>query len=314
MNLSPIILFVYNRPEHTQKVVQALLKNELAVASTLYVFQDGLRSNANDEERDRWIATNQYIHSINGFKNIETFVSETNKGCGRSIVSGVTQVLNDHNRVIIVEDDILVSPNYLEYMNQGLNHFEKDERVGSINAYSLQFPFEVPEYYFMYGVNPYGWATWKDRWELYNNDAASLLEKLKAKNSFKNWDFGGTRKMLESCVKSNFEGAWDVKWYTSLFVNEKLGLFPKTSFSRNIGFDEQATHTQQISEDYQKYQFDSNDLNKFEGNISFNQYPVIEDAVLKKNIIHFYHKLSNIPYGREIYRYRYLLLKQESYG
>jgi hypothetical protein len=309
IKLAPIALFTYNRPKHTKLVIDALAANKLSSKSKIYIFQDGLRPDASIDEIEQWKKTNTLLKSINSFHDVIVDVSETNKGCGQAIVAGINKVLEENDRIIVVEDDILVSSTFITYMNEGLSYFEHEEQIGSINAYSLKFPFSTPYYYFILGVNPYGWATWKNRWELYNNDASQLLSQLKNKKAFKNWDFGGTRQMLESCVNNNFEGAWDVKWYSSLFLNNKLGLFPKTSFSSNIGFDQQATHTSSISLEYQSFQFCKDELNQSEVFTDFEQLKIQENQQLKRRIIQFYFKLNKIPFGNERFKFCYLKFK-----
>jgi GR25 family glycosyltransferase involved in LPS biosynthesis len=286
-NLSPVVLFTYNRPEHTSRVLQALKKNKLAKHSLLYIYQDGLKTNPSPDEKKAWIKVNRLLYSVKGFKDVKLRVSNKNQGCGKSITKGITEVLEENQTIIVLEDDILVSPTFLNYMNQALIKFSSVDSVGSINAYSYNFKKKLPEFFFLKGVNPYGWATWKEYWKMFNNDSKILLKELKDKKLIRDWDYGGTLEMLEATVSSSFEGAWDVKWYTSLYLKDKLGLFPSHSFSRNIGFDSTATHTLQV-ENLNKYQYSYERLNDKDELQFLESIRISENKKVKKYIQKFY--------------------------
>ncbi|WP_287963196.1 glycosyltransferase [Alcanivorax sp.] len=135
--LAPIVLFTYNRPWHTRRTVEALLKNAEARDSDLIVFSDGPR----DADAEAKVAeVRQYLRTIRGFESVRIIEREHNLGLAANIISGVTEVVNESGRAIVLEDDLVTSPWFLQYMNDGLNRFEADDRVISIHGYCYPVP------------------------------------------------------------------------------------------------------------------------------------------------------------------------------
>src|SRR5262245_16544863 len=172
---APVALFCYNRPHHVQRTVEALRMNAEAADTELYVFCDGLPDNSRHEELD---AVRSYIRSIDGFKKVTVLERDTNLGLSRSIVSGVTEIVNLHGRVIVLEDDLVTAPYFLRYINDGLRTYRDCEKVASIHGYSYAHSHRVPETYFLKGADCYGWGTWKRAWKLFNNDPSVLHKTL----------------------------------------------------------------------------------------------------------------------------------------
>jgi len=139
--VAPIALFVYNRPDHTRKTIEALIGNELAPQSRLIVFSDGPRDNKDvllvEQVRD-------YISTIRGFESVSIIPSKSNKGLANSIISGVTSVLSEYDKVIVLEDDLVTSPQFLRYMNNSLDFYENDEAVISIHGYIYPVKERLP--------------------------------------------------------------------------------------------------------------------------------------------------------------------------
>ncbi len=165
MNCSPICLFTYNRLSETKETVEALKDNLLASESDLLVFSDGWK---NELAKNDVLSVRKFISSINGFKSVKVIESGVNKGLARSIIEGVTQLINEYGSVIVMEDDLITSPNFLSYMNQSLNFYRNNSKVWSVSGFS--FPINYPENYgfdnsFGVRASSWGWATWKDRWE-----------------------------------------------------------------------------------------------------------------------------------------------------
>ena len=171
MSLAPIILFVYNRPRHTRQTVEALQKNDLAAESNLFIFADGPKEKATEEQKEKIKQVREYIHKINGFKQITIHESEQNIGCADSIIAGINSVLHEHKKIIVVEDDIVTSRYFLKFMNQALDFFENDEQIFSVSGYTYPAKtMEIPpkykhNIYLAYRHGAWGWGTWIDRWE-----------------------------------------------------------------------------------------------------------------------------------------------------
>ncbi len=162
MNLSPIALFVYNRLEETQKTIEYLTKNELAEKSKLFIFSDGFK-----DEKDK-LKVNEvrnYLRTIRGFEEIKIIEKEKNYGLANSIIKGVTGVVNEYGKVIVLEDDLLTSPYFLKFMNDALYLYERENRVGAICGYVYSMKEQLPETFFLRFFNSWGWATWKKKME-----------------------------------------------------------------------------------------------------------------------------------------------------
>ena len=169
-NLAPIVMFTYNRLEHTQKTIAALKENIYAEDSELYVFSDGEKNEAVKESVDKVRA---FLHQVDGFKMISIIERERNLGLAENIMSGVTDILNKHGKIIVLEDDMVTSKYFLKYMNDALNIYEDNKDVIEISGY--MYPIsnkdDLPQTWFLYKyADCWGWATWKDRWDLFERD------------------------------------------------------------------------------------------------------------------------------------------------
>ena len=179
MTYAPICLFVYNRPYHTQKVINSLLSNLEAADMNLTIYSDGI-----NDQSDRYDVrkVRDFVKSIQGFKSIEIIERKENFGLARSIISGVGEVLKRHEKIIVLEDDMVVSPYFLKYMNNGLNLFENEKKVISIHGYNLSHSGKPSGNFFLRGADCWGWATWKRGWELFRSDGEELLRERESKS------------------------------------------------------------------------------------------------------------------------------------
>ena len=238
--LSPIVLFVYNRPRHTRQAMEALRNNELAKDSQLFVFSDGPRS---DDDKKTVQQVREYIKSVEGFKNVTLFERDRNVGLAQSIISGVTDIVNQFGKIIVLEDDLITSQYFLSYMNQALELYQNETRVMHISGsiYPIDtFPSE--ETFFLRIPLCWGWGTWKRAWDLFEKKF-EILEKFDRpmKEMF---DFDGTYpywKQLEMNHKRQLS-TWFVFWYATVFLKNGLALFPKESLVKNIGHDGSGIH------------------------------------------------------------------------
>lgn len=238
--LAPIALFVYNRPWHTQQTVESLQKNILSLNSDLFIYSDGPKS---DAQADLVSQVRQYINHIQGFKSVTIVERAENFGLARSIIDGVTSIIAKHERVIVLEDDMVTSPYFLDFMNAGLNTYAGNSDVASIHGYV--YPIEgLPETFFMRGADCWGWATWRDRWVMFEPDGAELLKRLNERSLTKRFDFNGAYpfiKMLRDQI-SGANNSWAIRWHASAFLNSKYTLYPGKSLVLNIGNDGSGTH------------------------------------------------------------------------
>lgn len=242
--LAPICLFVYNRLDETIQTVEALKQNVLASQSKLFVFSDGAK---NKNSLDKVNNVREYIKTITGFKSIEIFESKENKGLANSIIDGVTKVISEYGKVIVLEDDLITSPNFLNFMNQGLDGYEKNNKIFSISGYSMNLPSlkkNTKDYYLGYRASSWGWGTWLNEWETvdwevkdYNRFNRNIIDKYRFMR-------GGSDMplMLKKQMKGYID-SWAIRWCYAQFQKNKLTIYPTKSKIESIGFGENATHT-----------------------------------------------------------------------
>lgn len=240
-DLAPIAFFAFNRPEHTQRTLEALSKNELASKSRIFIFCDGPRGaqdiGATEEVRD-------ICKNITGFRESVVIERPSNEGLARNIIKGVTSICNDDGRTIVLEDDILTSKHFLTYMNDGLNCYASDKRVISIGAYVPPLRKKPPETYFLVGAECWGWATWKRAWDLFEPDGKKLKQELIKQDRLDEFDLEGYAYNL-SMLDAQIEGknnSWAIRWHATAFTRNMLTLYPYTSLVFNFGRDGSGTH------------------------------------------------------------------------
>jgi acetyltransferase-like isoleucine patch superfamily enzyme len=246
MNLSPIVLFVYNRPEHTRQTLEALAANDLADQSALYIYSDGPKHGALAEDLEKIAAVREVIRSQPWCEEVGIIESKYNKGLADSIVSGVTEVVNRHGRVIVLEDDIVTRKGFLRFMNDALNLYADDACVMQVSGMIFGTPSSAKNpTAFLRILCCHGWGTWKRAWDHYEHDVDVLIARLKAKGiSQKRFDIDGGAHFYRQLLK-NQEGSvytWAVRWYASWLTAGGYALFPSRSLLTNIGHDGSGVH------------------------------------------------------------------------
>jgi hypothetical protein len=241
MTPAPIVLFVYNRPWHTRRTVEALVKNELAGESDLFVYSDAAKSAdgapAVREVRD-------YLATVSGFRSVTVTERDRNLGLAGSVIAGVSETVARFGRVIVVEDDLVTSPHFLRYMNDALELYRDVESVISVHGYLYPLQGEVPESFFLKGADCWGWATWQRGWELFEPDGRKLMDGLKRGGLLRRFDFDGSypyARMLQDQIDGN-NNSWAIRWYASALLHDRLTLYPGRSLVHNIGNDDSGTH------------------------------------------------------------------------
>jgi hypothetical protein len=243
-SLAPIALFVYRRPDHTRRVLQALSENELSSSSLLYIFADGPKTDASEEEKNQIAEVRQIIRSKAWCGKIQIFEAQTNQGLADSIISGVTKVVECHGRIIVLEDDIVTSPFFLRYMNDALIRYANEERVMHVAGFMPSMDsHDKPEYFFLRNSSCWGWATWHRAWRNFHNDPTPYLAEFGPKDILR-FNLDGTHNFWGQ-LQANRDGllkTWAVFWYACVFSHNGLCLHPRESFVENIGFDNSGTH------------------------------------------------------------------------
>lgn len=240
MKYAPIALFTYSRADHTRQAVESLLQNAEAKDSDLYIFSDGPKT---EEKRAAVEENRKYIHTITGFKSVTIVEREKNWGLANSLIAGITDIINKHGRVIVVEDDLILSPYFLKFMNEALEKYKDEDRIGAISAFVYPVKEKLPNTFFLKYFNCWGWAIWKRSWDLLEKDTKKLLYKMRFRR--KEFDLGGGAGNYGNlyCQKVGLVDSWWVRLYASLFLLDKLTLYPGVSLSSNRGGDGSGTHT-----------------------------------------------------------------------
>lgn len=243
--LSPIVLFVYNRPVHTERTLEALFKNELASESELYIYADGPKTNADQEQREKIMKVREILRKKQWCGSVHIIESEYNKGLADSIIGGVTEIVNKYGKVIVLEDDIYTSTGFLRYMNEALVMYENEENVMQISGYIYPHKYKTSATTcFLRIMSCWGWGTWKRAWKYYEHDIDVHLSHYSKPEEINKFDIEGHGKFYWQLVanKNNEIYTWAVRWYASWLYQGGYTLFPMKSLVQNIGFDNSGEH------------------------------------------------------------------------
>lgn len=241
MTLSPILLFVYNRPQHTRRLVESLQANAEAAESELFIYADAAKE---DEQAEAVAEVRRYIRYIHGFKEVHLIEREENWGLARNIIDGVTTQVNRYGRVIVLEDDLVLSPYFLRFMNDALTVYADEPRVGHIQGCDFTQDPALPDTFLIQWTGSWGWATWARSWRLFNPDGNQLLRQLEERRLTYRFDFNGsyrfTRMLRRQIAGKN--NSWAIRWNASLFLADVLSLNVGRSLVHNEGFDGSGTN------------------------------------------------------------------------
>jgi hypothetical protein len=265
--LAPVVVFVYARPEHTIQTIESLAKNVWANETEVYIYSDAAR---NKKDQQNVELVREYIDTLekrNLFKSLHIIKSDANNGLARSVISGVTEIIEKHGKVIVVEDDLVSAPDFLQFMNDALDFYNDDNRIWSICGYT--FKMKIPsdykhDIYLSYRGGSWGWATWKDRWEKVDwdvNDYPLFKNNRKLRALFNR---GGRdmANMLDDQIHGRID-SWAVRWCYAQSKLDMLTVYPVISRIKNIGLDGTGTHSG-ITSKYDTDMSNGEDLCKFE--------------------------------------------------
>lgn len=248
VTVAPIVLFVYNRLEHTMRTIETLKKNNLAEISELYIYSDAPKKQSAAEAVEN---VRRYLRTIDGFKKITIIEREKNYGLADSIVDGVTNTINHYGEAIVLEDDLLTSENFLCFMNAALQHYKKSKHIFAVTGYTGALPnlhtYEQDSY-LSYRPASWGWATWKDRWDTIDWEISDWQEFIADRKKRKRFNRGGIdmTRMLKHCMQGK-NNSWAIRWSYEMYKRDKYCVHPKISKIQNIGFGEEATHCSGIN-------------------------------------------------------------------
>ncbi len=294
--LAPVVLFVYNRLDTLISTVESLQECRLAHETDLIIFSD-----AHKHEKDVVDVSNvrKFVAEIQGFKSLKVFEASENKGLAGSIISGVTKIFDDYESVIVMEDDLRVSPNFLTYMNEALEFYKDDKQVFSVSGYI--FKMKIPlnynyDVFFTQRHCSWGWGMWKDRWIDIDWAVSDYEEFSKSKKKIRKFNeigsdlFSSLQKQSRGLINS-----WAIRCNYHQFKKQTVTVYPTVTKLTNLGFGEQATHTNQR---YNKYKVVMEESPKY----SFN-FP--KEVTLNNQLISRY----RFKFNRRVRLYYYILNK-----
>lgn len=241
MNLAPVVCFVYCRPHLTRIMLESLNTNDLAQESDLFIYADGPKPGTDDRISNNIKDVRQIIREKQWCKSVTLVESENNKGLATSVIEGVTSLVNRYGKVIVIEDDALLSKHFLRYMNDALAKYENENKVFAIGAWSYFIrPGKLQQPYFLRFPDSVTWATYKRSWELFEWDATVAKQKLLDKNLMPQFNADGDIKYFEPMLDLQVEGkinSWAIRWTATVVIHNGLVLYPHISMSKNIGID-----------------------------------------------------------------------------
>lgn len=281
-SFAPIAVFAYNRPRHLERCLAALAANPQSRACTLYIYSDG--------PLDEAVATRvEEVRSVcrqaRGFQSVHLIERKTNLGLAASIIAGVTELCADYGKVIVLEDDLVVSPQFLKFMNDGLKVYAEDASVAAVHGYMFPVGRSLPETFFLTDPGCWGWATWKRAWDVFEPDGKRLLDEIFRQDRVQEFNIGGAYDyfgmLADQCAGRN--RSWAVRWYASVFLRNMLTLHPCLSLVSNEGKDGSGTHDS-ISDKFS--------VEVSMQSISVNRIEIEEDMNAKASLIAYLNSLK----------------------
>lgn len=244
--VAPVILFTYNRPEHTKNTIEALAKNELAEQTALYVFSDAAKK---EQDAEKVTQIRAYVEKdVTGFEKVTLIARAENYGLAKNVIEGVTEIVNRYGKVIVLEDDLVTNPYFLRFMNDGLERYQNEKKVTGVTGYSFlddRTDYDKQSYLCGLTGTSWSWATWADRWAAFDTDAkgwerlvtdAAYRKKFNYDNTY---NFYQILKAQQQDAKTN---SWAIRWYYTTFLQEGLILAPTRSLVSNDGWDGSGVH------------------------------------------------------------------------
>ncbi|WWB84946.1 sugar transferase [Priestia aryabhattai] len=267
--LAPVILFVYNRPEHTKRTISALQKNILANETDLFIFCDAAKTSKDEEKVEE---VKSIINNTTGFNKLSIKIANDNKGLANSVISGVSEIIDTYGKVIVLEDDLITSRFFLKYMNEVLDIYKDDSNIWSVSGYTpgIKIPDEYEDN--MYIVRrgcSWGWGTWKNRWNSVDWNIKSYNTFIRNRKKIKEFNQGGNdlTYMLQDQFHRRID-SWAIRWVYNQYQNKQYTIYPVNSLVQNIGTDSSGTH----SSSTKKYEVELyEDLMYVAPNLEFNE-------------------------------------------
>lgn len=247
MDCAPIVMFVYNRADHFLQTYNALVLCEEAKESELFIFSDGAKNESAKEKVEQVRTAVREKKDAGDFRSVTVTESPVNKGLAASVIAGVTQVIEKYGRVIVVEDDCVVSPHFLKFMNMALDCYESSPNIGAIAGYAPQIEFPADytaDVFTAYRSCSWTWATWKRSWQGVDWELENISDFYKSPVLIKKLNANGSDRFLRLYRQTKGNGSsWSVRFGAHLVKNNQLTVYPRFSYNSNIGCDESGVHS-----------------------------------------------------------------------
>jgi hypothetical protein len=299
--LAPIVVFAYRRKKKLQNLINSLLKNNESKNTLIYFFQDSYKDldDKNDVARVK-----KYISGVEGFKKKIIISRKKNIGLSNNLISGINFIFKKHNKAIFLEDDLVVSVNFIKFMNQALDKYCKNKKVWHINAWSFDLKENLDrDMFFSRHMNCWGWATWKNRWDKFQNNPERFI-KIFNKEMINEFNFNNQIDNWSQIIRNYRKeiSTWAIFWYATIFINNGLCLSFNPSLTKYDGFDLDSTYSDPHSLHNNIY---TNLLSK-KSFIKFSNY-VREDKNYNKNLFKFIKNKRNILFKIKSILYKIFL-------
>lgn len=290
--LAPIVLFAYNRPWHVKQTLESLAKNHEAADSELFIYVDGSKNDASIEDIEKNNEVKKVIREKKWCKNVTIIESEINKGLANSVINGLNKTFEVYDTVIVIEDDVLVSPFFLKFMNDSLSFYKNENKVLSIGSWNyFTNPNSLSKNFFMNMPDTIAWATWKRAWSLFDADGKKLHQQLQNKRLIETFNLNN-RFNFESMLIAQTKGmvsSWAIRWTAIAVLNKTLTLYPYKSLSKHIGFGDDSTNCE--GDDYNKnlelskHKIDVSNIPLEQSKQAVNSWVFIEKNIKKSGLI-----------------------------
>jgi hypothetical protein len=299
---APIVLFAYNRPEHTRLALESLSQCEGSADSELFIYCDGARGPGTIKKVQE---VRRIVRMKRWCKDVHIIERDENLGLALSIIQGVSEIVDRYGNIIVLEDDLIISPQFLNFMNDALEIYKDIPKVMHISGYMFPVKGKLPETFFYRATSCWGWATWKRAWEKFDPDAKRLLSKIRNSGMRRQFDIEGTTdyyKMLQKQTEDKLD-SWAIRWYASVLLHKGLCLHPGTSLVNNIGHDGTGVHCASTHAFMVKL-----------GNQKVSKYTmeIKEDEDVVKKMERFYLKLRKPFYIRMLLEFMKIFKRQLS--
>lgn len=243
---APVIVFAYRRLDKIKECLESVRKCDIAGESDLYIFADGPKGTQDEQDVRNVVSYLEDAIKEGGFKKTELIKSEYNCGLAASVINGVSDVIEDYGKAVVIEDDLTVAKDFLVYMNKALDFYENDRNIWSVTGYTQPLK-SLSRYdhdiYYGYRGCTYGWGTWKDRWESVDWEVTSYHRFLASDHMKKLFRRGGGDMPL--MLKHQMEGrldSWGIRWCFAQSMQDRYTVYPARSLVINHGYDGSGTH------------------------------------------------------------------------